>query len=141
MSKTVVIFGSTMGNTEDMAKAISSVLSAELFNVSKIKTTQLVDYDNIILGSSTWGDGELQDDFLKFEAEMASLDLNSKKAAVFGPGESMYPQFCKAVDILEQRLIKCGAQIACPSLKIDGDVSAQIPAILDWTKNLAAKLK
>ena len=66
----------------------------------------------------------MQDDFIEFHEEMGGISLNSKKAAVFGPGDSEdYPDtFCEAVDILEGALKKCGADIVAESLNVDCDV-------------------
>ena len=55
---------------------------------------------------------------------MANISLKGKKAAVFGPGDKKnYPDtFCKAGDILEDRLKECEAEIVIEGFKVDGDV-------------------
>jgi len=141
MGKAVVIYGSTTGNTETLSKYVGEGLKASgvevmVKNVTESGPEELKDYDVIVLGCSTWGDGELQDDFVSFEEEMRKIRLNGKKGAVFGCGDSMYPQFCKAVDILEERLKSCGAEIIMDSLKIDGDIQPQLEKAEDWGKNL-----
>ena len=40
-------------------------------------------------------------------------------AAAFGPGDSTYEQFAKAVDILEETLKKQGCEIITKGLKVD----------------------
>ncbi|MBN4069709.1 MAG: hypothetical protein COA82_10940 [Alkaliphilus sp.] len=65
MDKAIVIFGSTMGNTEMLAGVIVEGLKeagfeAELKNVTEAKIEEVVNYDLVLLGSSTWGEGELQ---------------------------------------------------------------------------------
>ena len=105
-------------------------------NVTESNPKELKDYDVIILGSSTWGDGELQDDFIPFEKDMRKIKLDRKKGAVFGCGDSMYPQFCKAVEILEERLKSCGVEIIVDSLKIDGDIEPKLNKAEDWGKDL-----
>lgn len=40
----------------------------------------LEQYDGIILGAYTWGDGDLPDDFLDFYDAMDSIDLTGKKS-------------------------------------------------------------
>ncbi len=145
MKKAIIIYGSTTGNTETLSKYVEKGLKASgidvvVKNVTDSDPEELKDYDVIILGSSTWGDGELQDDFIPFEEKMRKIKLDGKKGAVFGPGNSIYPQFCKAVDILEERLKSCGAQIIIDSLKIDGDIEPQLKKAEDWGKNLGEKL-
>ena len=146
MAKIIIIYGSTTGNTEILSKFVekglrSSGVDVVIKNAEKAQPEELKDYDGIILGCSTWGDGELQDDFISFEEEMGKIGLDGKKAAVFGPGDSsIYPQFCKAVNILEERLKSCGAEIITDSLKIDGDVELKLEEAKDWGKKIGQLL-
>ncbi len=137
MAKAVLIYGSTTGNTEALSKAVekglkTSGLDVSVKEVTDINPGELQDYELIILGCSTWGDGELQDDFISFEEELGKIKLEGKKAAVFGPGDSSYPLFCEAVDILEKRLKECGATIIIDSLKIDGDGELHLKEAETW---------
>jgi len=141
MKKVIIIYGSTTGNTKTLSKYVEEGLKASgvevmVKNVTESNPKELKDYDVIILGSSTWGDGELQDDFIPFEKDMRKIKLDRKKGAVFGCGDSMYPQFCKAVEILEERLKSCGVEIIVDSLKIDGDIEPKLNKAEDWGKDL-----
>lgn len=146
MVKAIVIYGSTTGTTENIAQIVaqkmkSSEKDVAVKNAASLDSEELIDYDLILLGCSTWGDGELQHDFIGFEEKLRGVDLNGKKAAVFGPGESSYPQFCKAVDILEEALKKCGAELISLGLKIDvleGDYNERVRI---WVKELLLKFK
>ena len=62
MSKTVVVFGSSTGTCEGIANKIGEKLGAEVVNVSDMNEDTLA-ADNLIIGTSTWGAGELQDDW------------------------------------------------------------------------------
>jgi len=142
--RAILIYGSTTGNTEILSRSVEEGLGALgvkvlVKSVEKTKPEELLNYDGIILGCSTWGDGELQDDFVPFEEKMRNIDLSGKRAACFGPGDSSYPQFCKAVDILEETLKSCGAEIITDSLKIDGDVESE--ELKDWGKKIGQALK
>jgi len=145
MVKAIVIYGSTTGTTEDIAQIVaqemkSSGMDVAVKNVSSSDPEELADYDVILLGCSTWGNGELQDDYIDFEEKLRSVDLNGKKAAVFGPGESSYPLFCKAVDILEETLKKTGTELIISGLKIDvmeGDYSHKVKS---WADELVSKI-
>lgn len=72
---------------------------------------------------------------------MANIFLKGKKAAVFGPGDKKnYPDtFCKAVDILKDRLKKCGAQIVIEGFKVDGDVVTALEETEVWGEKVAAR--
>jgi len=143
MAKVLVVFGSTTGNTERVANSVEKGLKEgglEVVKKNVVDATveELKDYDLIILGSSTWGDGELQDDFIDFYEKMKDIDLSGKKAAVFGCGDSNYNQFCKAVDLLEDRLKECGAEIVSESFKVDGDVESALGDAENWAKTVAS---
>jgi flavodoxin I len=126
MATVIVIYGTTTGNTEVLAEEVNAALKeagaeATLKDVNAASVDELAGYDAIVLGCSTWGIGELQDDFIDFNDDLAGADLAGKKAAVFGPGdEAGYPDsFCEAVDILEATLKGAGAELVAEGLKID----------------------
>ncbi len=131
MKNTILIYGSTTGNTETLAGYVEAGMQKGGLEVTKEDVTEasiegIVNNDLVVFGCSTWGEGELQDDFIDFydEIERKKVDLSGKKVAVFGPGDSdMYPDtFCEAVNILTKRLKECGAELVTESYKVDGDV-------------------
>lgn len=145
MKKVIVIYGSTTGTTEMMAGVVeremkSSGLDVTVKNASDTNPEKLTDYEVIVLGCSTWGDGELQEDFVSFQEKMRNIDLKGKKGAVFGPGESMYPQFCKAVDILEEALEQCGALLVKEGIKVDVSEQDCENEVRGWIKGVIAEL-
>lgn len=102
MKKTVVIYGSSTGTCEGIAKMIASKLGLEdssVVDVSKLNGDVIAQNDNLILGTSTWGDGELQDDWIDGLNKLKSMDLSGKTVALFGCGDSdTYSQsFCGAM--------------------------------------------
>lgn len=146
MAKALIIYGSTTGNTETTAQTIAGILAdqnveATIKDVTSASTADLDgDYDLYLLGSSTWGDDEieLQEDFAEFYEGMAGLNLGDKKMAVFGCGDSSYTHFCGAVDAIEQRADELGAVLVVSGLKIDGDPDDAEQDILDWAQSVAA---
>jgi flavodoxin I len=144
MATAIVIYGSTTGNTEELSADVVNGLEKGGLDVTVLEVTEadvnmLSDYDLIVLGSSTWGEGDLQEDFLDFYDEMDGVSLAGKKAAVFGAGDSdLYPDtFCEAVNILEKKLKECGAKIVIEGLKIDGDVLDALDDAEAWGVNVA----
>ncbi|SDB08682.1 flavodoxin, short chain [Ruminococcaceae bacterium FB2012] len=81
--KTAVIYWSSTGNTEAMAKAIAEAAGAELFAVSEF-SGKISDYDRVAFGCSAMGAEELDDS--EFEPFFASVEgeLSGKKIALFG---------------------------------------------------------
>ncbi len=139
MIKAVVIYGSTTGNTESLSEEVEKGLrkggmEVTVMDVTKADVSKLADFDLIVLGCSTWGDGELQDDFIDFYDVMTKEFLEGKKTAVFGPGDSdMYPDyFCEAVILLETKLKECGAKVLVESLKVDGDIEPVLADAESW---------
>ena len=89
MKKTVIIYGSTTGNAASAAQTIAEKLGngATVKEAGAASKSDLTDYDNIFLGSSTWGDGELQDDWFGFLPTIKEVGLSGKTVAVFGVGD------------------------------------------------------
>ena len=92
MKKTGVFYGSSTGNTESIAKSIAKKLNAELYSVDKNPINEVRQCQNLILGTSTWGLGDLQDDWEGFLPWLCDIDLSGKTIALFGLGDSSsYP--------------------------------------------------
>ncbi len=88
MKKTAIFFGSSNGNTEEVATKIGELLDAKTFDVGDMPSEELANYDNLIFGSSTSGIGDLQDDWEEFISEVEQADLSNKTVAIFGLGDS-----------------------------------------------------
>ncbi len=86
MDKVKVIYGSTTGNTETAAQQIAGAFGVAAINIANAKADDFL-ADLLILGSSTWGLGELQDDWISGVAYLSKADLTGKKVAVFGTGD------------------------------------------------------
>jgi len=81
--------------------------------VSTIHAADLEAYSNLILGTSTWGDGELQDDWDNFMPELKKADLKGKTVALFGLGNaSFYPDtFVNALGKLSVAIKEKGCSV------------------------------
>ncbi|CAM4243197.1 flavodoxin [Bacillus manliponensis] len=124
MAKILIAYASMSGNTEsivDLVKASLEVFDHEIEvkEIENMEVDELLDYDGILLGSYTWGEGELPFEAEDFHDELENVDLSGKKAAVFGSGDTAYELFCEAVPILEKRLTECGAELVVEGLKIE----------------------
>ena len=93
MKKTVIIYGSSTGTCEDLAGRIGTKLGVDnIINVTDLDDNVIADNDNLILGTSTWGAGEVQDDWYDGLRTIKSADLGGKTVALFGCGDSAsYP--------------------------------------------------
>lgn len=83
-----IFYGSTNGNTKEAAEKIAEKLGAKTHDVGTLKTNdELGLYDCLIFGTSTWYDGELQDDWDAYLNHLKKVDLSGKKVALFGLGD------------------------------------------------------
>lgn len=86
--KVGIFYGSTTGNAQAVAEALGAALGAEVASASAFRAEAAQPYDLLILGSSTWGDGELQDDWQSALPELTKANLAGKCVAVFGVGDA-----------------------------------------------------
>ncbi len=116
MAKIAIIYGSTMGNTESAASQIADALASHdvsLINVSDMTDETLNAFPNLILGTSTWGCGDLQDDWECELSTLKSANLTGKVVALFGCGDaSSYPDtFVDGIGTLYEAAKEAGATV------------------------------
>ena len=121
---TIIVFASMSGTTELMAHTIASELTKAGDQVTvkdafEADAEELMSYERILVGSYTWGDGDLSDEITDFYDELATIDLTGKMAVAFGSGDTSYEYFARAVDILEEALKTQGCEILIKGLKVD----------------------
>ncbi len=90
MNKIAILYGSSGGNTETVAKRVQELFdgNADLYNVENIQLDEIKDYPYLVLGTSTTGMGDLQDDWDGFLPSFSKMDLSDKKVAMFALGDS-----------------------------------------------------
>ncbi|MFW6312645.1 MAG: flavodoxin [Spirochaetota bacterium] len=116
MAKIGIFYGSSTGNTEDAAERIAQAFGAgeaETTEISATTADEILEFDNIIFGASTWGSGDLQDDFEDFMATLEGMDFSGKKVAVFGLGDQEnYPDtFVDGIGIIAKAVQARGGTI------------------------------
>lgn len=93
MSLSMAIFyGSSTGNTEMAAEKIKEQMGefvSHVADVAKSEPADMLPYDLLFLGVSTWNIGEMQDDWADFLPKMEGLDLAGKKIAIFAMGDAV----------------------------------------------------
>ena len=127
---TGIFFGSTTGTTESVAARIAErlgVAQADVHNVAAASVEDVKKYDLLLLGSSTWGSGELQDDWPGFLDKLGKEDLSGRRVALFGCGDSAsYPDsFCDALAEIRDGLEATGCTFvgALDAAEYDGCAS------------------
>lgn len=104
MKKVGIFFGSSTGYTEEVAGKIAEKLgvsAGDVHDISEASAGDADQYEVLLLGSSTWGISELQDDWYDFKDDLKG-HLAGKEVGLFGTGdcESYDDTFCDAVGIL-----------------------------------------
>ena len=123
MEKAVIVYGSVTGLAEEIACTLNKVIEdkydTKVIDAMDAGPQDLQEADIILLGSSTWGVGDLEVDMVPLNDSLQDMDLKSKRAAVFGLGDSAYKKFCYAVITLEKSLKSAGAQLIQKGYRCD----------------------
>lgn len=148
MSNILIVYGSSTGNTENIAETIAKLLEQQgqtvtVRNAADVTAEGLADgYDAVLFGSSVWGidEVEFQDDFAPLVDEFPNMGLKGCKVAAFASGDSTYENFCGAVDVIEEKAKEAGATIIADGLRVEGDASAAPEDIQAFAKDVVAHL-
>ena len=113
MAKIGLFYGSTTGNTLKVAELIQEAFGpdeADVVDVRKALPDDLKKYDVLILGTSTWHWGGLQDEWALFEDSLTKGALAGKKVAFFGLGDQKhYPDhFVDGIGLLYEKVKPMG---------------------------------
>ncbi len=132
MKKTIVIYGSSTGTCEAIAEKIASKLGTDVLNVQDLTADIIAENENLILGTSTWGAGELQDDWYDGVKLLQAADLSGKIIALFGCGdaESYGDTFVGGMGELYEAVKASGARLV-GQVDVDGYTFDDSSAVVD----------
>jgi len=119
MSKMGIFVGTAGGTSMKIAKALAKTFDIEEEDIINMEedfdeVDQLLEYDVLFLGSSTWGQGDVHfswvDTILEIEAD--GVDFSGKKVAFFGAGDSKKhgEHFCSALGKLHKTFTEAGGE-------------------------------
>jgi flavodoxin I len=125
MAKVGIFFGTDTGNTRRIAKDISTTLTgavaAKPVNIRNVTVEDLLAFDTLILGTPTYGEGQLPglstgnatESWEEFLPKLEGQDFSGKKVAIYGLGNQKgYPaEFVDAMFYLYEQFKACGATI------------------------------
>jgi flavodoxin I len=111
-----LFYGSSTGNTKDAAEQIKAAMGGDAMSVQNIagaKAETLAAFDTLILGTSTWGFGDWQDDWAGFQPEFNKVDWSRKRVALFGLGDQYgyADTFVDAMGLLYEALVAKNATV------------------------------
>ncbi|WP_088007279.1 flavodoxin domain-containing protein [Indiicoccus explosivorum] len=103
-----IVYASVTGNTELLANRIAHELKAAadvtLADISSFPAESVTRYDAVLIGTYSWGEGEIPNAMLNLYDTFESADCRSLVTAVFGTGDSFYPNYCGAVNAFRDML-------------------------------------
>ncbi len=111
-----LIYGSDTGVTEEITHTI-----IEEWNLCEINVIEVTEaskeffgqYDLLILGLSTWYDGDLQSDWENYFDEFSEIDFSGKTVALYGLGDQYgyHDYFIDGVGILAEVILRNGGEV------------------------------
>lgn len=138
--KPTIVYGTETGNSKKLAVQLQALLKK---NKIQTKVTDAFQYplekiakeEFLIVIMSTQGEGEPPQSARKFYDNLANLsdDLSALQYAVLGLGDSSYPFFCRAGEVVDEQLKRLNATQALPYQK--ADVNYQ-PVAAEWFDKL-----
>lgn len=115
MKKIGLFYKTDTGKTALVAKKIRKEFgnAVEVVTVENATRKDFESYDCIVMGASTWFDGELPVYWDELLPELETLDFKNKKIALFGLGDQVnYPDnFADSIGILAEVLKNTGAAL------------------------------
>ncbi len=111
-----LFYGSDTGTTEEVAEKIAEKIGKEMIDLHDIGKAAEVDFENytlLILGTSTWYDGDLQSDWEDFFPNLDNIDFTGKTVAIFGLGDQLTycDFFVDGIGMIYDKIIEKGATV------------------------------
>ena len=141
----LVLYGSQTGTAEQLAKKTAKAaetkgFAPKLVCMEKFDSVDLAKEDNVLVITSTYGDGEPPDNaqgFWNWLSSDTAPRLEHTHFSVLALGDTNYPAFCEFGKKCDTRLESLGAKRVHP--RIDCDVDCDAPAKA-WTDGVFAAL-
>ncbi|WP_185965523.1 diflavin oxidoreductase [Flavobacterium zepuense] len=138
--KPTILYGTETGNSKKVA---SQLLANFKKNKVQAKAADVFQYDiakleketHALFVMSTQGEGEFPQNAVAFyeKLQASKPSLSHLKYAVLGLGDTSYPLFCYAGELLDEALAQLGAQRILPLVKADVDYAEPVN---HWEKSL-----
>ena len=113
-----ILWGSQTGNAEGCAKRMAKALNGgrfetEVFDLANYEVAKLSQEKNVLLITSTYGDGEPPDnaaDFVETLLSESAPKMEGVKFSVLALGDTEYPDFCETGIVIDRRFGELGGE-------------------------------
>ncbi len=108
-----IFYGSSTGNTKDVSVKLQAALGGDLYNITDVDADTISGYRHLIFASSTWGAGDLQDDWEDFFPNLDEVDFSGKKVGIMGLGdqENYGDTFVDGMVVLAEKIEERGGSV------------------------------
>jgi len=140
-----ILWGSQTGNSESLAKKAAKSLTASghqvtVTDMAAAETSALTESNNLLIITSTYGDGEPPANAAALHELLHSddsPDLSAVSYAVLGLGDSEYPDFNQCAKEFDSVLEKLGGKRLAPLIESDVDYDEPFD---QWLKSASESL-
>lgn len=140
-----ILFGSESGNAESLSSLTEKELRKRGFNPKVVdmgdtELAALTKAENLLVITSTWGDGDPPDNAVALHSELMGENAPSFKGvkySVCALGDTSYDKFCQTGKDFDARLEALGAERISPRVDCDVDFD---PPYQDWFKAVVSVL-
>ena len=140
-----ILFGSQTGTAETLSKKAAKQLKAancdaKILDMSDCSLEELQTIENLLIITSTYGEGEPPDNALALHKTLMAADgtpLSGVNYSVLGLGDSSYVDFCQCSKEFDTRFEALGAKRLAPMVECDGDPD---DLFIEWMASLMAVL-
>jgi sulfite reductase (NADPH) flavoprotein alpha-component len=143
--KPTIVYGTETGNSKKLASQLQALLKknkiqSKVMDAFQYPVEKLDKEDFLIVIMSTQGEGDAPQNAIKFfdNVSNTTADLSKTKFSVLGLGDSSYPLFCRAGEVIDAQLDRLGAQRAVAFQKADVDYA---PTAEAWFQDILHNLQ
>ena len=138
-----ILFGSQTGNAETLARQTSRAAAGKgfeprIFDMQDFDLAELPKQGNLLIITSTYGDGDPPDNAVDFWEALSGDDAPAAlqiRYSVLALGDSNYIDFCQCGRDIDVRLEQLGAQRIYPRVDCDVDFDESFEGWLDGVLN------